>query len=54
LVDATCWEQREIEVKVSRPLKRRYVERLFDVFLGFVSILFFVVSHEMGCHLQPF
>jgi len=33
LVDATCWLQREMEVKVSRPLKRRCVERLLDVFL---------------------
>ena len=40
LVDATCWLQREMEVKVSRPLKRRCFERLLDVFLGFVSWIF--------------
>lgn len=39
LVDARCCEQREMEVKVSSPLKRRYVERLFDASLDFVSVL---------------
>lgn len=36
-MDATCWPQISMEVKVSNPLKRSHVEIPFEASLNFVS-----------------